>query len=363
MTTLFNRTSMLSCMAILSAVAVRSALAVPSISNVSQVADPSPKLSITGSGFTSKPQPQPLYYFDFEDATKSQSQKSFILSPLNATGTITSQTTPYGTGHALRYPVTNDHSATVLPRIDFDQAPDRMYVYYHRRYDFSIADSSTWGPNGLNLKPNRFWSRDGNNIVLGYQGKEGANSGRMIAEYTGNGGTLWIGRSLGQVKDEWIQEEIVYQASDLNVQNGIFDIIRNGTLPYQRKWRMRTNDRPGKYSQLYFDQISNGVNASKGLNIYYDNIYVDNSYNRVLISQSSTYSSANKRLIQVPTMWNENRIEVHLNTGGMPLNSLYVYVVDKDGNVNENGSRICISNCPEEQAPSAPPEAPSLSVE
>ncbi|WP_417868080.1 hypothetical protein [Xanthomarina gelatinilytica] len=126
---------------------------------------------------------------------------------------------------------------------------------------------------------------------------------------------------------------------------------------------MRTNDRPGKYNQFYFDQISNGVNASKGMNIYYDNIYVDNSFHRVYVSESATYNSANKRLIQVPTMWDDNRIEVDLNTGGASVDSLYVYVVDSNGNANENGARICQSNCPEAQGPSAPPDAPSLSVE
>ncbi|WP_417536860.1 hypothetical protein [Methylophaga sp.] len=363
MTTILKRSPLIPCIALLSAVAVCPAAGAPSISDVNQVTTPQPKLIISGSGFTSKPRPQPLYFFDFEDGTKSQSPRSFISSPLNATGTITRQTTPFSSGHSLRYTITDDHSATVLPRIELDQAPDELYVYYHRRYDFSIADSSTWGPNGLNLKPNRFWSRDGNNIVLGYQGKEGVNSGRMIAEYTGTGGTLWLSRSLPQIKDEWIQEEIIYKAGDVNVQNGTFDIIRNGVLPYQRKWRMRTNDRPGKYNQFYFDQISNGVNASKGMNIYYDNIYVDNSFHRVYVSESATYNSANKRLIQVPTMWDDNRIEVDLNTGGASVDSLYVYVVDSNGNANENGARICQSNCPEAQGPSAPPDAPSLSVE
>ncbi|MBJ6137692.1 hypothetical protein [Marinobacter litoralis] len=339
------------------------AMAVPNITGVSQVSDSPPTLLVTGSGFTEKNRGAPLYYFNFENGSKNQSKLSFITKPLAANGTITSQTTPTGEGNVLKYRISDDYREVAIPRIEISPAPDKLYLYFHRRYDFSIGDSSTWGPMGFNLKVNRLWGSDGNNIYLGYQGKEGANSARIYAEYTAEGGSVWPGSQLGQVKDEWTQEEIIYSSSGVNVKNGQFDFIRNGILPYSRTWRMRTSDRSSMYDEIYFDQISNGANTSQDLNIYYDNIYIDDSHHRIYVSESPTFSNAKKRLIQVPISWDNNSIQFAFSPGGSSVDSLYVYVADKDGKINEKGARICQNNCPQLPTMDAPPAAPDLSIE
>ncbi|MFV8571121.1 hypothetical protein ACNQ6O_07910 [Marinobacter sp. SBS5] len=340
-----------------------SVMAAPAITNVSQISDSPPTLSVSGSGFTEKKRGAPLYYFDFENGSKQQSKSSFITNPLTTNGTLTSQTTPTGEGNALKYRISDDYRDVAIPRIEISPAPARLYLYFHRRFDFSIGDSSTWGPSGFNLKVNRFWGNDGNNIYLGYQGKEGANSARIYAEYTAEGGSVWPGSELGQVKGQWTQEEIIYSASDINVKNGKFDFIRNGILPYSRTWRMRTSDRPSMYNEIYFDQISNGANTSQDLNIYYDNIYIDDSHHRIYISESPTFSDAKKRLIQVPVSWNNNNIQFLFNPGGSPIDRLYVYISDKNGNINEKGVQICQNNCSYSSTTDAPPAPPSLSIE
>ncbi len=339
------------------------AMATPNITGVSQISDSPPTLLVTGSGFTEKSHGAPLYYFDFENGQKAQSKLSYITNPLLTNGSITSETTPTGKGSVLKYRITGDYRDVSIPKIELSPPPRKLYLYFHRRYDFSIGDSSTWGPSGFNLKVNRFWGNDGNNIYLGYQGKEGANSARIYAEYTADGGSVWPGSALGQVKNQWTQEEIVYVASDVNVKNGKFDFIRNGVLPYSRTWRMRTSDRQSMYNEIYFDQISNGANTSKNLNIYYDNIYIDDSHHRVYVSESPTFSDAKKRLIQVPTAWDDSTIQFSFNSGGAPVDRLYVYVSDKDGNINEKGARICQTNCPDTPTTDIPPAAPSLSIE
>ncbi|WP_417536944.1 hypothetical protein [Methylophaga sp.] len=338
-------------------------MATPNITGVSQISDSPPTLLVTGSGFTTKKRGGPLYFFDFENGEKSQSKVSFITNPLVTTGTLTTQTTPTGKGSALKYRISDNYREVAIPRIEISPPPDKIYLYFHRRYDFSIGDSSTWGPSGLNLKVNRFWGKDGNNIYLGYQGKEGANSARIYAEYTAEGGSVWPGSALGQVKDQWTQEEIIYTASDINVKNGKFDFIRNGILPYSRTWRMRTSDRQSMYNEIYFDQISNGANTSQNLNIYYDNIYIDDSHHRIYVSESPTFSDAKKRLIQVPISWDNNSIQFNLNPGGSSIENLYVYVSDENGIINETGARICQNNCPSSPTTDAPPKPPALSIE
>jgi len=323
----------------------------PQIDSVTKSPDDPAKLTITGSAFSSKSHAKPLYFFSFEENSLSQEKSSFATDPVTASGTFNSEVTPYGKGNSLQFKVTDDHGDTALPRIDFSS--DRLYVYFNRRYSFSIGDESTWGPYGLNLKTTRMWGDDNNNIYIGYQGKEGTRSGRIFPELTATGGSVWPGNNLPQVQGQWSQEEIIYEASDIGVKNGRFDLLRNGTPAHDSRFRMRTSSYDSRYSELYFDQISNGVNASKGLYIYYDNIYIDDSHHRVYISDSSQFSDAKKRLIQVPTAWDDSRIEVIFDNGDIPEGNSYLYIVDGDGNVNASGAKLCVADCP------SPPKSPS----
>lgn len=326
----------------------------PKIGTISQVTADQLKLVINGSGFTAKTHAKPLYFLNFEEGQLTQSNYSLVTTPLKTNGTLTSETTPFGNGNSLRYRVINDSHSVAIPGITFNPAPNQLFIFFHRRYNFSISDPETWGPDGLNLKTNRMWSPDNNNIYIGYQGKEGDGSGRIYPEYTATGGSVWTGSKLPQVANQWLQEEIIYKASDIGVKNGRFDLIRNGIPSHDSLFRMRTEGYPSKYNQLYFDQISNGVNDSQNLYIYYDNIYIDDSLHRVYVSEAPTFSEATTRLIQVPTGWSDSTIEVVFNPGDSLPSNLYVYVVDGNGDVNSVGARICEGDCP---TPPNPPES------
>ncbi|MCK2147771.1 MULTISPECIES: hypothetical protein [Marinobacter] len=321
------------------------AIASPSISSVLRDESTPGKLIINGSGFTDKEKPGPVFFFDFENNLLTQSSLSTIKDIKEVNGTLTTETSPTGEGSVLKYRVVNDYRSKAIPGLEITPAPDRLYVYFHRKYDFSISDSSNWGPNGLNLKVNRFWGEDGNNIYIGYQGKEGNNSGRIFPEYTATGGATWVGSELAQLKDKWSQEEIIYQASDLDKKNGLFDVYRDGNVVSSNTYRMRTNSRSSKYNEIWFDQISNGVNESQNLNIFYDNIYIDTSFHRVFISPSSTFNDAKSKIIQVPTYWTDNTIEVVFNAAGIPESEAYIYVVDSEGRANSAGIKICDKDC------------------
>ncbi|WP_162628792.1 hypothetical protein [Marinobacter bohaiensis] len=332
---------------------VAEGFAAPQISSVTQKTDGGEsQLVISGSGFGNKPHPRPLYYFDFEDNSREQNSSfSMTSESLSTDGELVSETTPFGSGNVLRFTIRQSSSAVAIPRIEFDS--DQLYVYFNRRYSFSIDDSSTWGSIGFNLKTNRLWGDSGNNIYIGYQGKEGTSSGRIYPEYTAEGGATWVGSDLAQLEDQWTQEEIVYQASDVGEQNGRFDIIRNGNSVHDSNFRMRTSSYPDRYSQLYFDQISNGTNANQTLYIYYDNIYVDDSFHRVYLSDASSFSDAKNRIIQIPTDWSDSNVVVNINPGDFDLSSAYVYVVDGNGDANSNGVRVCADDCP------SPPNPPA----
>jgi hypothetical protein len=106
----------------------------------------------------------------------------------------------------------------------------------------------------------------------------------------------------------------------------------------------------------YLDDITKGVNSidafkfgwylgknlkTGSMTLYWDDIYLDNSWARVEIGDKADYDSCTHREIQVPSSWSENSTTVTVNQGsfinGKPL---YLYVVDADGNVNDRGYPI-----------------------
>ncbi|SDW60105.1 hypothetical protein [Marinobacter mobilis] len=347
---------------ITTAVAITAIIGVPNIGLADPVIDSitlseNSEMIIFGSGFTSKNHAAPLYYFDFENNNLSQNTKySHLSSLVTANGITTSETTPTGVGNSMRWRVSQDYRALPIPEIDFNS--NQLYVYFHRRYNFSISDSSTWGSNGFNLKTNRLWADTKNNIYIGYQGKEGNSSGRVYPEYTADGGAVWTGSRLPQVQNTWSQEEIVYQSGDIGVKNGRFDLIRDGSPAHDQPFRMRTSSYSEPYDQLVFDQITDQTPSDKYLYIYFDNIYIDDSFHRVYVSEAASFLEAKQRLIQVPSEWQDNRIVAYFDPGSYSPSNLYVYVVDAQGRANSNGIRICQSDCP---SPPNPP--PSVGVQ
>lgn len=91
-----------------------------------------------------------------------------------------------------------------------------------------------------------------------------------------------------------------------------------------------------------------------------DDIYFDNTRQRVVLGDASEYKNLKNYEVQRPISWGKGEIELELFLGQFSgrgtLGGLYVYVFDKDGNVNSQGYEIC-EDC------KAPPASTPLTVE
>ena len=149
-----------------------------------------------------------------------------------------------------------------------------------------------------------------NNIYLNAQG---ANSSEYVIARANTDATL-INKNfinpLNQIPFKWNTEEIVYEASDIDTPNGQWDFYQNGVLASDQGFISRTTERPGLYDTIYQSQVSNG--ALPGSVVYYDSLYIDDSWHRVVICSSGTYDKCTNREIQIPTGWNENEITVRV---------------------------------------------------
>ena len=73
-----------------------------------------------------------------------------------------------------------------------------------------------------------------------------------------------------------------------------------------------------------------------------DDIYMDNSFSRVVLSDKEHFSEVEAYELQYPLSWSSGEINVFINYGSLDRNSqTYLYVIDEKGAVNETGYPLC----------------------
>jgi hypothetical protein len=76
---------------------------------------------------------------------------------------------------------------------------------------------------------------------------------------------------------------------------------------------------------------------------YYDDIYIDNVWNRVEIGDNATYASCTHREILIPSAWDAEEITATVNTGSFSSGTAYLFVIDSD-NAPSTGYEIIIGS-------------------
>lgn len=300
-------------------------------------------LEIHGRNFGSKPEVRPLLWLSFEG--ENPSLVSRYQSNNRVNGTVVGDPKDPA-NKVLTYDARVSGGSGGPENTSFDS--DRLYINLRRYYDFQLNNPTlTASTGGLNLKVLRLWTSFEkphiNNIYLGYQGKEGLSSGRIVGEYTDDK-TNWLGSQTPFVGFKWTSEEVIYRAGDIDQYNGVFQYIRDGRMAKSEGERTRTSERPLRYTKLYFDQVSN-YTLSHPLKVYYDDIYVDDTYSRVVIKDSSASNAYTRAIPQVPVEWRNDYIKVKLHTAERGEKEIYVYVYNANNQSNSKGFRAC-PQCP-----------------
>ncbi len=94
---------------------------------------------------------------------------------------------------------------------------------------------------------------------------------------------------------------------------------------------------------------------SADLDIFLDDIYIDNSWARIEIGTHSNYKDCTHREIQEPIEWTEEEIEIKVNQGAFSAgDEVFLFVIDGNGNTSKGFSvKIGDQN---DKEPLAPPE-------
>ena len=333
------------------------------ISSISGTLSHGNTIKISGSGFGTKSPAKPMYWMpvegssivadgalsasasamglnsadnweiNFADLPHSRSTKSMRCIPYTAS--------PY-TKRACTVKTTDSNGAT------------RIFIFNRRKY------AGTWfppeGKGGMNYKIFRFWPVTDKtpDFIISYNNFQILPTGSL--NFTNEGTTNLT--SVGQVSgpnNQWFTEEVQAGQSDIDVANGSVRYWVNGKKYSRTTLPLRTTALPDLWYRWYIQNHWTALRIQppdfpmdqpppSGEYVYFDDIYIDNTWSRVMIGNASTFDASTHREPLIPTAWSASSVTAYFNQGSFANgSSAYLFVVDSNGNASA-GKAITIGS-------------------
>ena len=333
-------------------------------------------VTITGTGFGTKEQAAPMQYDDFEEGSSGA-----VLTTASGVSGWTEITSNNGSASYPHYSTAAAHSGSLGMSCNFDppvynsgvnlhnpaKFQHGMYLDAWLRYFRPQNDTRSWKPWDMyGSSGGQGWG----NPVIDWFGT--CNGSLTFAGYTDianpSGFSTSISATLGSFTGAMHHLQIWAQPnSPTGASNGVIRIVLDGTQILSRNDMMfigagsvNTWARLAIGYYLSHDQQSQPgclTPVGTGGAVHWDDIYVDNTQQRVEIGNAATYAGSTHREIQRPqTTWNDGAIQIVVNTGTFGSGPAFLYVADSQNNINVNGFPITIgATIPGDNvAPSAP---------
>jgi len=351
--------------AILAVIACSTAAGEPSISSVSGSVRHDETVTVSGSGFGAKPSAAaPRVWDNFEGGVDGEviHGRKPIIGPnwdsYTSNGFLplySNASNRHNSALCSRHDFVSDgqyncsleyHSAEGRAYFTFWWKYTRQQDYYNRNTKpWIVYGDSGWGP----LAYIGFGNPDyGDGVVRNSVQDEGG----------GAAPTIWGETQLDDIDGEWVRVEVYLEESTPNASNGTFQtwIHKPGGSPAaitfdcnSGEQSYMTRSSSNHWFQWHFgsyfsrDTLPSGGGQVANGYICLDDFYFDVSRARVELGNASTWSACTHREIQIPTNWNSDSITITVNQGAFqPGQTVYLYVVDENGNVNENGYPVTI---------------------
>lgn len=331
--------------------------ATPSIGNVGGNFNHGNTISITGSGFGTKNPAKPLVWAPFEggavDNDRALSSGS-ILSTANLS--LSSSDLPHSRSRAAVRGIPYIASPYTKAGPQIWIAPDSsivdMFIFLRRKY----AHAKYWDESGVNnYKFYRFWPPNGTlhpDYVAVF-----ANSKPRVTKFASEGaGSAGTVSGFIAPANAWYTEELQVHQGGIDTQDSTTKFWMNSVLKLSYSHISRTSKNPAQWSRLSIENFWTLRPPPSGAYMYFDDIYVDTTWSRVMIGNASTFDACTVREPLIPTAWSNTTITAYFNQGSFSNGqSVYVFVVDSDGNAS-SGKAITIGGAAPVVGP--PPDAP-----
>lgn len=324
--------------------------AAPTLAGVSGTVSPGSTLTVTGSGFGTKPIPTPYFFSDFESASLGQTALQAGLDDEGTDGLglpIVRNDKALSGKQSLRmdYPLNKD---SMFPRIGKGGLnSNEVYVSVWTYWTHTAGSGGSpfifkmvrGGANPSYSGVPRFYETIRPSLA-------GAVMGTDRGSVNSSNVTTWSDNvNAGQNANGWHRSEYYFKLSDAGVANGQFQTWVDGVLNANvsnTMSRLSGTSSNINYVMSPFDGIDS-YGMSNAYQVWADDFYVDTTRARVEIGDASTLSACKIRNILPPQTWSANQISVKANVSMFPSGSrAFIYVFDSNGNVNSTGYPVTI---------------------
>lgn len=341
----------------------------PQITSVTGDISNGANLTINGHAFGNRARPEPVRHIDFEGTTQGESIIDEMPYFTGAGGdqTIDSEMTRTAySDRSGRFHMTRPGSPAAHVYKNDLGFGRKLYMNYWLWFQWS--DNTTervWGWGGIQYKsvyimnvqdsypradPNleqQFYWHPGPNSIHGddddytyifLKHNDGSGSASSICGVPQN----ILGKHLVDGNGAWFNIAIQLDQGDPNVSNGDltywissegFSSQYNNCSSHDKLFRINETMINATILGWY---VANNVDSNE-MTVYFDDIYMDDSWARVEIGDNESYDDCTHREIQHPhSTWQDDSIEITFNQGSFDIgDDAYLFVVDDDGIVSQ----------------------------
>lgn len=335
------------------------AAAQPQVQTVSGSAANGQELTVTGLNFGAKSAPTALHFDDFEGGSSGSllgSEGYWTLYSDNLPASKPSYSTDHPrsarSAKAGKFPLWGtegepgqsagwgqDH--IIKSGLDFSAGPSYLdyWVYFNQpsttsTHQIKLARLSAGSADNFNY-PQYFldnWTYEG-------------GSRATYLEIRANPGTCNTSGAVAYNSDlangVWSHVQIEFNPGTRDQPNATSKIYINGNhVATANGFMVYCAGSPGLQGVWIGGYIGNNTTAMN-TTIYYDDVYFDNSYQRVELGNAATYAACTHRETQLPVSWQNGSVTFRVNQGSFQTTeSVYLYVLDANGAPNATGKLV-----------------------
>jgi len=323
-------------------------------------------VTITGSGFGTKPQAAPLVWDDasgtnvldkwsgyWPTAAPTPSSNMQYMTPIRGVNPPHNRVGRYLTG-AHEGCANSTTGVNVAVWKDFNKVEGGyLYLSYYSFVDTGWVFNVGASPADGNFKtfgysvqgsiyelPNNWYETLWDSLGRGLWSQTVTNFTSAINDDSSqlNGGVFW-GHMINPIGGAWVKREILIKMSSTN--NGAITIVENNgtpsvtyvgiTDPYAGIARSAG---PGG-----FVRACGSVNNRR----YFADLYMDTTPQRVVLANNVVYAAATITELQVPTSWSDTSIGITMNLGAFSTGqTAYLFVFDSTGTPSASGFPVTV---------------------
>jgi len=141
----------------------------------------------------------------------------------------------------------------------------------------------------------------------------------------------------------WYHWQIELLNNDIGSANGEYRVWRNGSLlaeAYNLEIRLPGDNH---FNCFWLGRYLGNHGGTLSNTLFYDEVYLDDSWARVEIGNEATWSACTHRETQIPSAWSDGSVTITVNQGTFTDGAgAYLYVTDSAGVVNAAGYPVTI---------------------